>query len=119
MVPIDDATNIGWPVLLPDKSAATVTHDFPTFLAAVNVYGKSAYLRSDNELELTNKAFHKLMADNNTRRDYTSIDGPKLNGWMGRKLALVAEGGMEAFAEPQLMVDGVEVTAKTLAYGRT
>lgn len=38
---------------------------------------------------------------------------------MERKLALVAEGGMTAFVEPQLMVDGVEITAKALAYGCT
>ena len=29
---VDDATNIGWPVFLPDKSGAAVTHGFRTLL---------------------------------------------------------------------------------------
>lgn len=37
-----------------------------------------------------------LMSDNNIRRQYTSVDGPKHNGCVERKLALAAEGGVAA-----------------------
>lgn len=73
---VDDATNMGWPVFLPDKSAATVIRVFCTFLAAVNDYGTPACLIADNGLEFTNKQFQKLMSDNNIRREYTSVHGP-------------------------------------------
>ena len=36
-----------------------------------------------------------------------SVDGPKRNGRVERKLALVAEGGMATFLEFQLMFEGV------------
>ena len=116
---VDDAKNMGWPVFLPDKSAATVTTGCRTFLAAVNAYGTRESLRKDNAFEFTNREFRKLMFDNNIRREYTSVDGLKRNGRVERKLALVAEGGMAAFPEFQLMFEGVEFPAKALDYGRT
>ena len=123
---VDDATNMVWPVFLPDKSAATVTRGFRTFLAAINAYGKPACLRTDNSLEFTKKEFQTMMSDTNVRREYTSVDGPKRNGGVERKLALVAEGGMAAlvaeggmaaFLKFQLTFDGVEFLAKALDYG--
>ena len=39
-----------------------------------------------------------MVSDNNIRREYMSVDGPS-NGWVERKLALVAEGEMAAFLE--------------------
>ena len=116
---VDDATNMGWPVFLPDKSAATVTLGFRTFLAAVNAYGQPECLRTDNASEFTNAEFQRLMVDNNIRREFTSVDGPKRNGRVERKLALVAEGGHAAFLEFQTMFDGVEFPAKALNYERT
>ena len=96
---VDDATNMEWPVFPPDKSAATVTNGFGTFPAAVNAYGKPKSLRTDTGPEFTNREFQKLMSDNNIRREYMSVDGPKRNGWVERKLALVAKGEMAAFLE--------------------
>ena len=116
---VDDATNFGWPVLLPGKSGATVTRGFRTFLAAVNAYGKSACLRTDNDFDVTNKEFETMISDNNIRRECTSVEGPKRSGRVERKLALVAEGGMAAFLEFQLVFDGVDFSAKTLDCGRT
>ena len=66
---VDDATNIGWPVFLPDKSAATVTSGFRTFLAAVNAYQKSESLRTYSRPEFTHRQFQKLMSDYNIRRE--------------------------------------------------
>ena len=96
---VDDAANTEWPVFLPGKSVATVTNGFGTFLAAVNAYGKPESLRTDNCPELTNREFQKLVSDNNIRREYTSVDGSKRNGWVERKLTLVAAGEMAAFLE--------------------
>ena len=45
---VDDAINMGWPVVLPDKSAATVTNGFRAFLEAVNAYWTPQSLRTDN-----------------------------------------------------------------------
>lgn len=114
---VDDATDMNCPTFLRGKSAATVTHGFRTFLAAVNAYGTSVCLRTDNGLELTNKEFLKLMADNNIRREYKSADGPKGSGQVERELAL-AERGMAVFLEFQLILDGVELPAKALDDGR-
>ena len=104
---VDDATNMGWPVFLPDKSAATVTNGFRIFLAAVNAYETPESLRTDSGPEFTNREFQKLVTDNNIRREFMSVDGPKRNGRVERKLALVAEGGMATFLEFQLMFEGV------------
>ena len=57
LMTVDDAAIMGWPVFLPDKSVATFTRGFRTFLAAVNAYRKPACLRTDNGLEFTNKKF--------------------------------------------------------------
>ena len=105
---VDDATNMGWPVFLPDMSTATVTLGFRTFLTAVNAYGQPECLRTDNASEFTNTEFQRLMVDNNIRREFTSDDGPKCKRRVERKLALVAEGGHAAFLEFQTMFDGVE-----------
>lgn len=48
---VDNATNMSWPVFL-HTSAATVTRDFRTFLAAVNAHGNPVCLRTDNGPEL-------------------------------------------------------------------
>ena len=81
---VDDATNMGWPVFLPDKSTATVTNGFRTFLPAVNAYGTPESLRVDNDPEFTNKEFQKLMTDNNIRREYNPLTVRRTTGgWSG------------------------------------
>ena len=59
------------------------------------------------------------MAENNTRHEFTSVDGPKRNGRVERKLSLVAEGGQAVFLEFQTMFDGVVFPAKAPNYDRT
>ena len=76
LIVVDDATNMEWSVIPPDKSAATVTNGFGTFPAAVNAYGKPKSLRTDTGPEFTNREFQKLMSDNNIRREYTAVDAP-------------------------------------------
>ena len=116
---VDDTTNMGWPVFLTDNSVATVTRGFRTFMAAVDAYKKPSRLRTDNDLEFTNKEFQTLMSETNICHEYTSVDGSKRNGRVERRLALVAEEGMATFLEFQLMFDGAGFPAKALDYGRT
>ena len=97
---VDDATSMSWPVFLPGKSAAAVTFGFRTFLAAVNAYGQPQYLRTDNASEFTSTDFQRLMVDNNIRREFTLVDGPKRNGWVERQLGLVAEGSRRVLGPP-------------------
>ena len=54
---VDNATNMEWPVYLPDTSAIPVTLGFITLLAAVNPYGKSVCPRTDNASETTTNKF--------------------------------------------------------------
>ena len=116
---VDDANNMSWQIFLPDKSAATVTLGFRTFLAAVNAYGQPEGYRTDNASKFTNTEFPRPMVDNNIRREFTSVDGPKRNWRVERKLALVAEGGHAAILEFQTMFDGEEFPFKALNYDRT
>lgn len=115
----DDATNMSWPVFLPDKSAATVTRDFRTFLAANNAYRTPTCLHTENSFEFTKKEFQTLISDNSIRREYTTVDGPKSNKWAEQKLVLVVERRMAAFLVFHLMFDGVELPARSYTYVRT
>ena len=115
---VDDATNMGWPVFLPDKRAATLTLGFRTFLAVLNAYGKPTCLLTGNTSEFINSEFQRLMTDNSIRREFTPIDGPKRNGRVERWLVLVAGGGISAFLEFQTMFEGVQVSATALNYDR-
>ena len=90
---VDDATNTGWPLFLPDKGEATVTHGFRASWRPPI----PTCLRTDNSSEFISKDFERLMADDNTHREFTSVDDPKRNGRVERKLALIAEGGVAAF----------------------
>ena len=105
---VDDATNLGWQIFLPDKSTATVTLGFPTFLSAVYVYGQPECLRADTASAFTNTEFQRLMVVNNIHPEFTSVDGPKRSGRVERKISLVAEGGHAAFLEFQTIFDSVE-----------
>ena len=113
-----DSTNMGWPVFLLDKSTATVTLGFRTFLKAVNAYGKPTCLRTDHASEFMNNEFQRLMTDNSILREFTSVNGPKRKGRVERKLAPAAEGGVAAFLEFQTMCEGVQFPAKALNYDR-
>ena len=116
---VDDATNMGWSVFLSDKSVATIANGFRTFLAAVKAYGKPVCPHTDNGPGFINREFQKMVSDNNIRREYMPVDGPKRDGGVERKLALVAERGIAAFLEFQLMLEAVEFPVKTLDFART
>ena len=103
---------MGWPVLLPDKGVVAVTLGFRDILAAVNAYGQPECPAQT----MPSTKFRRLMVDNTIRRDYKSVDGPKSNRRVERRLALVAEAGRAAFLEIQTMLDGGEIPPKALNY---
>ena len=97
---VDCYSNLGWLVFLKDKSADTVTHTFHAFLAAVKPlrekHGESGALRTDNGTEFVNEPSANLLAKHGIRREFTSVDGPKRNGRVERRIALVKEGARAA-----------------------
>ena len=79
-----------------DTSADTVTHAFRVFLAAIKPlrqkHGEPGVLRTDNGTEFVNVHFDNLLAKHGIRREFTSVDGPKRNGRVERRITLVKEG---------------------------
>lgn len=116
---IVDDPKMDWLVVLPDKSTGIVTHGFRIFLATVNASGKSACLHAENTSELTKNEFRRLITDTSIRCECTTVDGPKPNGRVEWKLALVGEVGKAAFMEFRTVFDGVEFAVKAPNYGRT
>ena len=109
---VDDVTNICCPVFLPaDKIAANVILVFCHFQEDVMAYGQSKCLRKDNAFEFTNTEFHMSMVDHNIRREFKSVDGPKRNDRVERKLAPVADCYHVVVMEFQTMFDDVELAA--------
>ena len=107
---MDCYSNLGWPIFLKDKSADTVTHAFRAFLAAIKPlrekHGESGALRTDNGTELVNEPFATLLVKYGIRREFTSVDGPKRNGRVERRIALFKEGARAAWMGfPRLFPD--------------
>ena len=103
-------SNLGWPIFLKDKSADTVTHAFRAFLAAIKPlrekHGEPGALRTDNGTEFVNEPFANLLVQYGIRREFTSVDGPKRNGRVERRIALVKEGACAAWLGfPRLFPD--------------
>ena len=87
------AANMDWSIFLPDKSAATVTHSFR--LATFDSYGK---LREADMHRTQRPRIHQQripIADGRQQHPprVSSVDGPKHNGLVERRLAVVAVGG--------------------------
>ena len=92
---VDCYSNLGWPIFLKDKSADTVTHAFRAFLAAIKPlrekHGEPGAPCTDNGTEFDNEPFANLLVQYGIRREFTSVDGPKRNGRVERRIALVKE----------------------------
>ena len=98
---MDCYSNFGWPIFLKDKSADTVSHAFRAFLAAIKPlrekHGESGALRTDSGTEFVNEPFSNLLFQYVDRREFSSVDGPKRNGRVERRIALVKEGARAAW----------------------
>ena len=107
---MDCYSNLGWPIFLKDKSADTVTHAFRAFLAAIKPlrekHGEPGALRTVNGTDFVNEPFANHLVQYGIRRDFTSVDGPKRNGRVERRIALVKEGARAAWLGfPRLFPD--------------
>ena len=107
---VDCYSNLGWPMFLKDKSADTVTHAFRAFLAAIKPLreknGEPGALHTDNGTEFDNEPFANLLVKYGIRREFNSVDGPKRNGRVERRIALVKQGARAAWLGfPRLFPD--------------
>ena len=107
---VDCYSNLGWPIFLRDKSADTVTHAFRAFLATIKPlrekHGEPGALRTDNGTDFVNEPFANLLVQYGICREFTSVDGPKRNGRVERRIALVKEGARAAWLGfPRLFPD--------------
>ena len=117
---VDCYSNLGWPIFLKNKSADTVTHAFRAFLAAIKPlrekHGEPGTLRTGNGTEFVNEPFSNLLVQYGIRREFTSVDGPKRNGRVERRIALVKEGARAAWLGfPRLFPD-VRFPSRTKHY---
>ena len=107
---VDFYSKLGWPIFLKDKSADTVTHAFSAFLAATKPlrkkHGEPGALCTDNRTKFVNEPFANLLVKYGIRLKFTSVDGPKRNGRVERRIALVKEGTRAAWLGfPRLFPD--------------
>ena len=117
---VDYYSSLGWPIFLKDKSADTVTHAVRVFLAAMKPlrekHGEPGALRTDNGTEFVNELFASLLAKHGIRREFTSVDGPKRNGRVERRIALIKEGARVAWLGfPRLFPD-VRLPSRAMHY---
>ena len=93
---VDCYSNLEWPIFLKDKASDTVTHAFCVFLAAIKPlrekHGEPGALRTDHGTEFVNEPFANLLVQYGIRREFTSVDRPKRNGCVERRIALVKKG---------------------------
>ena len=93
---LDDYTNFGWTVFLGDESGPTVVRAFGTWYASVkqlmDVYGEVRCVLKDNCTEWVNDDFQTILVDLGIAREMTAGDGPKSNGRVERRIALVSGG---------------------------
>ena len=117
---VDCYSNLGWPIFPKDKPAGTVTRAFRAFLAAIKPlrekHGEPGALRTDNGTEFVNKPFANLLVQYGIRHEFTSVDGPKRNGHVERRIALVKEGARAAWLWfPRLFPD-VRFPSRAMLY---
>ena len=117
---VDCYSNLGWPLFLKDKSADIITHAFRVFLAAIKPlrekHGEPGVLRTDNGTKFVNEPFANLLAKHGIRGEFTSVDGPKRNGCVERRIALVKEGAWAAWLGfPRLFPD-VQLPSRAMHY---
>ena len=100
---LDDYNNFGWIVFLGDKSVPTVDRASRTWCASVvqlmGVHGEVTCVLTDNSTEWVNEDFRTMLVDLVIARELTAVDGPKSNGRVERRIALVSEGAKAAFVE--------------------
>ena len=117
---LDDYTNFGWTVFLGDKSGPTVVRAFRTWYASVKqlvgVHGEVRCVLTDNSTEWVNEDFRTMLVDLGIARELTAVDGPKSNGRVELRIALILEGAKVAFVELPNQFPDITFPARTKSY---
>ena len=101
MMTVDDYSPMGCPCFLERKSDVPIT--FAGFLADINARGTPSIvqcIRSDNGTEFTNQEVVALLNDRGIRREYRSVNSPKHDGAVERRIAMTLELAMASCLEP-------------------
>eukprot|EP00752_Nemacystus_decipiens_P015776 g14086.t1 len=111
MMTLDLCTNYGWTEFLMDKSAETVVFAFKRWMTRVKSmlerYGKIEFVLTDNGNEFTNAEFRRQLVEQGSTLELTSVDGPKSNGQVERRIALVMEGARAAWLGFKTLFPGI------------
>ena len=99
---VDDKTNMCWPLFTPDKSSSTTTKAVRTWYIAnreqIKQHGGWEIGRFDNGTEYASAEFKELLRELGVKTEFTPPSGPKRNGRVERRLALIAEGAKAGWA---------------------
>ena len=117
---LDDYTNLGRTVFLGDKGGPTVVRAFRTWYASVKqlvgVHGEVRCVLTDNGTEWVNENFRTMLVNLGIARELTAVDGPKSNGRVEQRIALVSEGAKAAFVEFPNQFPDITFPARTKPY---
>ena len=106
---MDCYSNLGWPIFLRDKATDTVTNVFRVFLAAIKPLREKHGEPAPNPLA-------NLLAEHGIGLEFTSVDGPKRNGCVERRIAPVKQGARAAWLGfPRLLPD-VRLPSRAMHY---
>ena len=93
---------------------------FRAFLAAIKSlrekHGEPGDLRTDNWTEFVNEPLANLLVQYGIRREFTSVDGPKHNGCVERRIALVKEGARAAWLGFPRLFPNVRFPSRAMHY---
>ena len=80
----------------------------------MGVHGEVRCALTDNGTEWINEDFRTILVDLGIARELTTVDGPKSNGRVERRIALVSEGA--AFVEFPNQFPDITFPARTKSY---
>ncbi|CAB1114769.1 unnamed protein product [Ectocarpus sp. CCAP 1310/34] len=117
---LDYHTDYGWICFLREKSGTNVVTAFRAWYASIKsplaTRGGLGCVLTDNGTEWVNAEFRRLLAELNITRELTAVDGPKSNGRVERRIALVMEGGKASFLEFPKSFPGVTFPTKAPSF---
>ena len=117
---LDDYTNFEWTVFLGDKSGPTVVCTFRTWYVSVEqlmgVRGDVGCVLTDNGTEWVTEDFRTMLVDLAIARELTAVDGPKSNGRVEQRIALVSGGAKAVFVEFPNHIPDITFPARTKSY---
>ena len=82
----------------------------------MGVHGEVRCVLTDNGTEWVNEDFRTMLVDLGIARELTVVDGPKSNGRVDRRIALVSEGAKAAFVEFSNQFPDITFPARTKSY---